>query len=97
MARIRLGFALEDRARARLEALSERLRMSQNAVVEALLVAITDAAALPILEEGQKMLADAKGARLMARREAIERMSNLTPFQQDELIAQLRKGESGAP
>jgi predicted DNA binding protein len=87
MARVRLGFAFEERARTRLAQLADKAGLSHNAALEALVVGASDQDTLKAIELGTEVLRADKTNRLDLNRE----LSYLTDEQRAALIAAVKE------
>ena len=86
MARVRLGFAFEERARTRLSKLADKAGLSQNQALEALIVGLSDQDTLNAMAAGSEVLRADKTNRLDLNRE----LSHLTEAQRAALLAAVK-------
>jgi hypothetical protein len=98
MARVRLGFAFEDRARNRLAALADMMEISQNKVLEALLVALP---ATPetgeLIRKGVAQLQMDKGERIAAKSGLLEQIKAMSLEEQRALMIMAQAVKRGTP
>lgn len=94
--RVRTGIALGQTARARLAALVESTGLSQNAVIEALILGVTESQVSEITARGAATIKHEKKIRLAQNRALREQMATLTPEQRESLLAHAAKLGSDA-
>lgn len=89
--RTRTGIALGGPARARIAELSELSRLSQNAIIESLILGVTDGEAREIIARGNAIVKSEKRTRLETNRALREQLATLTPEQQQALLKLAQK------
>ncbi|RKR45935.1 hypothetical protein [Paraburkholderia sp. BL17N1] len=89
--RTRTGIALGGPARARIAELSELSRLSQNAIIESLILGVTDEEAQEIIARGNALVKSEKRIRLETNRALREQLATLTPEQQQALLKLAQK------
>jgi hypothetical protein len=93
--RTRTGIALGESARNRIAELSQLTGLSQNAIIESLILGVTDEQAKAIIERGNAFVRSEKRTRLDQKRELRDKLAALSPQQQQILmeLAQKTGGE----
>jgi len=89
MARVRLGFAFEERARTRLQKLADKAGLSQNQALEALIVGQSEQDTLNTMALGTELLKADKDVRLEINRG----MAKLTEHQRAAIMAAIKDQE----
>lgn len=89
--RIRTGIALGESARNRIAELSQLTSLSQNGVIESLILGITDEQAKAIIARGNAFVRSEKRSRLDQKRELRDQLAALTPEQQRALMELAKK------
>ncbi|MDP9155298.1 MAG: hypothetical protein M3O74_13720 [Pseudomonadota bacterium] len=84
--RTRTGVALTDAARERLQRLAEISGLSQNAVVESLILGITDEELLAIAPRGHAVIRAEKKTRMAANQELRNAVKALSPAERNRLL-----------
>ncbi|MFM0283962.1 hypothetical protein P0D75_38745 [Paraburkholderia sediminicola] len=84
--RTRTGIALGGPARARIAELSTLANLSQNAIIESLILGVTDEQAKAIITRGHDAVKTEKRSRLDQKRVLRDKLAALTPEQQQALL-----------
>ncbi|MEZ2310769.1 hypothetical protein AB6809_29415 [Paraburkholderia sp. RCC_158] len=89
--RTRTGIALGEPARNRIAELSHLTGLSQNGVIESLILGVTDEQVQAIIARGNALVKSEKRSRLDQKRVLREKLLNLTPEQQKVLLELAQK------